>query len=198
LHRRTRPRALIALIALLMCVPAAPTAGASWVLIREETFEGTFPGNDDLWAVVDRNGSTVGGSNKWNDVPSKPRQGYWSANPAGNEVPYPDLQDTSMRYGPFSLKGAKDATVSFWYWLDTEAYYDEFGWQVSCDGLKTWTGTEVSGSVKAWVKVTMSLKSCVGKAKVWVRWTFRSDYSSPSAPRPQGVWLDDIRIRKSV
>lgn len=38
----------------------------------------------------------------------------------------------------------------------------------------------------------MSLASCVGQTQVLVRFGFVSDYSGTD----QGVWLDDIKIRK--
>lgn len=194
--RSSHSRAVVVgLMALFALAPAfQPATAATWKVIEMEKFESSWP--DSLWAIRDRNGPDVGGVVVWDDNSQRAHQGSWAAHPSDGG-PYPNLVDTFMRYGPFSLVGALNANVSFWYWLDTEAGYDEFGWQYSCNDGKTWTRTQVSGSRTTWTNVIVSLKPCLGKAKVFVRWTFESDYSNPSSA-PLGVWVDTVKIQKRV
>ncbi len=99
---------------------------------------------------------------------------------------------TYMKYGPFDLTGAIDAKVNFDYWLDTEPFFDFCTYGYSCDGGRKWTETSVSGGTQRWKAGKTSLASCVGQTQVLVRFGFVSDYSGTD----QGVWLDDIKIRK--
>ncbi len=180
---------------------AAPEAAAQWRLVNAQTFESTFPPQGSLWSLRDVNGPNVGtrlnanASLVWDDNSVRARNGFWSAHP-NDWNGYANLTDTYMRYGPFSLAGARNARVRFSYWLDTERYYDFFSWEYSCNNDGTWTSKMVSGAPQVWRDVIWSLAPCVGSTNVMVRWTFRSDYSNPSSPVPTGVWVDDIRIQK--
>lgn len=184
-------------MALLAVAPVSTASAATWRVIEMQTFEANFPGTDPAWAIRDVNGPSVGGVEIWDDSSQRAYKGAWAAHPSDGG-PYPTHVDTWMRYGPFSLVGARDANYSFWYWMDTELQYDEFGWQHSCDGGKTWTGTQISGIRKSWKKVTVSLKPCVGKVDVRIRWTFESDYSNPSGAELAGVFVDNVKIQKLV
>ena len=190
---------------------AAPAAAASWQTLLREGFEGTtWPDSAAPWSIRDVNGPNVGvklnefATLVWDDNSTRAKTGFWSAHPndgawapsPGAQPTYANLTDTWMRYGPFSLRNATDARLKFAYWLDTETYYDQLSYSYSCSDQKRWTTEDVSGQLKVWKSVTVSLKPCADKAKVWVRFWFRSDYSNPTTNAPTGVWVDDILIQK--
>jgi hypothetical protein len=167
----------------------AASVDAAWRRIFEDTFETSFPSG--LWAASDYNGSQVGGFNYW----KRAGGGYnstWAVTPTGGYT-YPDFMDTWMRYGPFSLAGALDARFSFAYWLSSEQFYDYFSWEYSCKGAANWKGQSRSGMINQWVGPIVSLKECIGYTNVYIRFTFKSDYSNPT-PAPAGVWVDRVRI----
>jgi len=180
---------------------ATPEAAAQWRLIHGQTFESEFIPDNSLWSLRDNNGPSVGvkvdpsATLIWDDNSTRARTGFWSAHPndwngSANHT------DTYMRYGPFSLVGARNARVRFSYWLNTERNYDFFSWEYSCNNDGNWKSTMVSGQPQVWRDVIWSLAECVGSANVMVRWNFRSDYSNPASNAPTGVWVDDIRIQK--
>lgn len=170
---------------------------ATWREIHRQNFEGIFPTAG--WSVSDYNGSTVGtrphasANVVWDDTSTKAYSGNWAAHP-NDWSSYTSLTDTWMRYGPFSLVGATDARFTFFYWLDSEAYYDFFTWEYSCNGVTNWVGQSRSGAIKRWAAANTSLLSCIGSSNVYIRFSFKSDYSNPSNPAPTGVWVDAIRI----
>jgi hypothetical protein len=160
---------------------------AVWQTITYQTFEGVWPSGS--WRTFDYDGAH-GGTQVWNDVSSRPYTGYWSAHPT-NGAPYPNYVHSIMEYGPFSLASASSARFSFYYYIDTEARYDFFNWQYSCDGGLTWNGGEFRSGLFGWRSVSRTLP-CAGYSQVYMRWVFRSDYSVTD----QGVWVDNIRIQK--
>jgi hypothetical protein len=204
--------AVLALVATLGTLPgsagarqAMPEAAAGrWRTVHRQGFEGSFPpAPPTKWAVADYNGPSAGPAapnNVWDDNGIRAHSGSWSASPANDLPTYGNLTDTWMRYGPFSLTGASNARMSFWYWLESEENYDFFGWEYTCTGLTRWTSVSISGtsdtadagSVPNWRKMTLPLGACAGRPEVYVRFTFRSDLSGTYA----GVNLDDILIQK--
>ena len=178
---------------------AAPVAAASWQTLLNEGFEGTsWPAGTD-WAITDYNGPSVGtkpaefSSVVWDDNSTRSKTGAWAAHP-NDYNGYSDFTDTSMRYGPFSLQNASDARLKFAYWLDSEERYDWFSYSYSCSNEEKWTTQDLSGELEAWKSVTFSLKPCIGKVKVWIRFNFKSDFSTPTGYT--GVWVDDVLIQK--
>lgn len=181
---------------------------ATWRTMMNQTFESTFPptggtGNAS-WALRDYNGPSVGTKPNvnatfvWDDNSTRGHGGsFWSAHP-NDWTSYGNNIDTWMRYGPFNLADARDARVLFAFWLDTEANFDFFTWGYTCSGLSNWNETSVSGRRAEWTEATMSLRPCVGRSGIYLRFNFQSDYSNPSSPVPTGVWVDDIRLQKLV
>src|SRR5438874_11374190 len=92
--------------------------------IFSDGFEGVFPGS---W-IVGNNGGNL--SAQWGDNNAKAATGSWSAFAADNgsdsRTTYDNLLDTYMRRQNISLAGYSAATLSFKYWLNTEATYDVF------------------------------------------------------------------------
>ena len=192
-------------------VAAAPAAAATWQTVLREGFEGDFPPPNSNWAIRDHNGPNTGvklgqfATLVWDDNSTRGKIGSWSAHPndgawepsPGSPPTYSNLTDTWMRYGPISLTGgATDARLRFWYWLDSEKYYDYFSYSYTCTNDGNWVSRDLSGDVKAWKRGTVSLKECLGKTNVYIRFWFRSDYSNPTTNAPTGVWVDDIWVEK--
>ena len=172
--------------------------------IMEEGFEGSFPSAG--WTVFDGNGPT-NGEYYWDDDDYKPRTGSWSAWPANGGANgldpqfyyYPNSLTSWMIYGPFSLADAAAASLSFYYWLDTEVDFDWFGWYASIDGSNFY-GDDVSGESHGWISGLMDLTDVytlgdiTGQPSVWIAFIFDSDISIAY----DGVFLDDILLQKST
>lgn len=181
-----------------------------WRLILSQTFEGDFPPANTNWAIRDHNGPNVGvklhqyATLVWDDNSTRAYKGTWSANPNDgawaadpakpNEKTYANLTDTWMRYGPLNLVGATDAVLNSWYWLDTETYYDFYSIEYSCKNNGNWHSATYSGNSNGWVPNSISLSRCLGQSNVYIRFFFRSEYSNPSNPAPDGVWVDQIEV----
>jgi Immune inhibitor A-like, MAM domain len=184
---------VLVLFAVFVPLDASVFAAGQWRTIHNQTFEGTFPGTDTGWIAYD--GSYTSSQGIW----GKGAGGFnsaFAAHPRSGLTPYDYNTHTWMRYGPFSLAGATDARMLFKYWMQTEAGYDTFSWDYSCNGVDRWTGRTLSGfgpgTISAWASSTFSLKPCVGKTQVYVQFTFNSDQSV----NYQGVWVDNVKIQK--
>jgi len=165
-----------------------------WHTVMFEGFEGAFPAG--CWSVRDNNGA-YDGSHLWDDTATGAYVGSWSAHPNDGAI-YRNIMDTHMRCGPLNLQNVSGdpvtaARLTFRYWLDTEASYDFFSWEYSCNGITNWTaGQKRSGFSGAWVGVTTSLNGCIGSANVYIRFHFSSDNSVTD----NGVWVDQVRVEK--
>lgn len=92
-----------------------------------------------VWGPDDTRAPQYGGdTDAWTN-----RAGPSGLDPQYNN--YPHNAGSSMTYGPFSLVGATDATLSFSYWLDTEANYDWFSVLASTNG-SSFFGVGYSGT----------------------------------------------------
>jgi hypothetical protein len=168
--------------------PIATTA--AWHTIHYQTFESNFPTAG--WTIADYNGPSVGGSLVWDDNATRGYNSYWAAHPNDSST-YANLTDTWMRYGPFSLVGATSARFTFVYWLNSEANYDLFSWDVICNGLAhSGLGQTRSGPLNKWTSTNIALTNCLGKSQVYIRFSFKSDYNGTG----QGVWVDNVKIEK--
>lgn len=181
--------------------PIAPT---DWTTILSEDFEGTFPGD---WTAFDSDGAT-NGEYFWGKRDCRPYAGSYSgwvigAGADGSALPcgsaYPDNLHTWMIYGPFSLADATEAELSFRYWLNTQPGADYLFAGVSINGT-SFTGWFLAGSYD-WGGVTFdltdvgSLGDITGEPQVWVGFSFQSSASTHYA---EGVYLDDIQVRKFI
>jgi len=161
-----------------------------WHTLFSDGFEGAFPGP---WTIYDNNGGNL----IWGDTfnPNLACAGNWAAHPADGFTPYPNNTDNWIRYGPFNLNNVQGdpitaARFSFCYWLDSEAFWDYFSWEYSCNGGLDWIAREQSGRPGVFRNVTVSLNSCLGSSNVYIRFTFHAD----QIVQDQGVWLDSVRI----
>jgi len=179
-------------------IETEPQVGAAhhnnWHTIMFEGFEGAFPAG--CWSVRDNNGA-YDGIHQWDDTSTGAFSGSWSAHPNDGAV-YRNIMDTHMRCGPLNLQSVSGdpvtaARLTFVYWLDTEASFDLFRWEFSCNGTSNWTGGQArSGRPGSWLSVTTSLNSCIGSANVYIRFHFSSDNSVVD----NGVWVDNITVQK--
>jgi len=180
------------------------TSGPQEVIILEETFEGAFPGQ---WNIFDDQAGE--GEYHWARRNCRAFQGAHSGWAVGGgadgatlacDDDYPDDADSWMIYGPFSLADATQADMTFQLWLNSELTYDRIWWWASTDGHYFY-GNWWSGNTEGWVEKTLDLTDVytlgdlTGEPEVWVALTFSSD---GSLNYPEGAYVDDIVVRKSV
>jgi hypothetical protein len=175
--------------------PSGDSAGIAhhngWHTIMFEGFGGVFPAG--CWTVRDTNGG-YDGIHQWDDALAG---GFWYGHPNDGFI-YRNIMDTYMRCGPLNLQNVAGdpvlgARLLFSYWLDTEAGYDFFSWEYSCNGVTNWSGGESrSGYAGVWRHVNTSLNNCIGSANVYIRFNFRSD----NIITDNGVWVDNIYVQK--
>ena len=179
------------------------TAQAQWVIIVNETFEGSFPGN---WRVHDNNGTT-NGEYYWARRTCRPYAGSYSGWAVGGGANgsalscgsnYPNNAASWMTYGPFSLADATAGDLSFMLWLNTEQNYDQVCRMASIDGTE-YSGTCTSGNSSGWTARVLDLEdvytlgNLMGQPNVWVALIFNSD---STVTYPEGAYVDNIVLRK--
>jgi len=109
-----------------------------------------------------------------------------------------------MKYGPFSLADATEASAEFDVWYNTEPYNDStkegdrFWWLISIDG-QNYSGYYNSGSSGGWQHQVFNFRditsfSAIGSATVWFAFAFESD------PLVQGggAYVDNLVISKTI
>ncbi len=166
-----------------------------WETILSEDAEGVFPEGNG-WDVVDQN--SVGGLDFWDDVTCRASAGSSSVWAAGSGdmthcSNYDNDMDSWMVYGPFDLSGnVIDSKLEFTYWLDTETYFDYFGWLASGDGA-SFSGFQTSGNSGGWQTMSLDLSAYAGDSSVWIAFLFMSDSSGNSY---EGAYVDNIILSK--
>lgn len=174
-----------------------------WITIMREDFEESFPG---AWNVFDYDGSD-NGEFYWGKRNCRSYAGDFSgwavgAGPDGAALScgsnYPDNVNTWMIYGPFDLSDAAAAELRFKYWLDSAAGTDIFSWGASITGTHFYIYS-VTGNSGGWKDQAMDLSNIhtignlLGEPQVWIALTFISD---ESINLPEGIYVDDIHLRK--
>ncbi|TES93454.1 MAG: hypothetical protein E3J88_00040, partial [Anaerolineales bacterium] len=182
--------------------PSRETAG--WQTIFSDDFEGTFPGE---WDVFDNDGPT-NGTYFWAKKDCNPNTGSYSAWAVGEGadgsalacgIDYPDGANSWMIYGPFSLADATDAEFRFMYWLNSQLSNDILYAVASKNGIDfygayTSVTTDWSGLIFDLTNVPV-LGDLTGEAQVWVVFAFQSNTDTHYA---EGAYVDDIEVRKYV
>jgi hypothetical protein len=182
--------------------PSRETAG--WETIISEDFEGTFPGE---WDVFDNDDET-NGTYFWAKKDCNPNAGSYSAWAVGGGTDgsaltcgsdYPDNARSWMIYGPFSLADATDAEFRFMYWLNSEPSNDVLFAGASDNGTDFYGGF-TSGTTD-WTEhifdltAVPTLGDLTGEAQVWVVLAFQSNTDTHTS---EGAYVDDIEVRKYV
>lgn len=165
----------------------------SLTTIKSEGFEGIFP---NTWSI---SGNPPWCSTNFRFFSGK--QSGWNACGGSEGVQagglYPNNMNSRMVYGPFSLVGATNASVTFKLWSDTEPFFDEFLYMASTDGTNFY-GYGISGNYTPWKSKTFDLRNVYmlgdlrGQPNVWIAFFFKSDGSG----QDYGTFLDDIYIDK--
>ena len=179
--------------------------GGGTTTVFSDNFEGTFPGNWQLWR------SSSSATTEWGRVTCKSNGGSGSAwCAAGGLSPqsacgqYVGNMNTWMIYGPFSLADATEASAEFDAWYDTEVYNqsvpegDQLEWFLSTDGTN-FSGYYTSGNSNGWAHKVFNFKdvtsiTAVGSANVWFAFVFKSDPYVEGG----GAYVDNLVIKKTV
>ena len=153
----------------------------NWQTILSEAFQGDFP-VDNGWTVE---GSQVG-AYYWNDVSYRAHGGSWSGycadNGFGTNHLCPDF--TSYFWKSISLADYDSASLSFYYWLDSEATMGGLSVHVNQASL-----FRTYGPSSGWQQVTLDLSSYVGST---IKLTF--GFGSNASIVGEGAYLDDILL----
>lgn len=173
-----------------------------WITIASQNFEGTFPGD---WQVWDDNGSNYG-EYYWGKRSCRPYAGSYSGWGVGGGAQgsalscgsnYPHNANSWMMYGPFSLEDAARAELQFKLWLYTELENDYVFYGASVDG-KHFSGYAISGNTQGWTDESLDLANVpmlgnlLGRSQVWVTLVFSSNVS---IAYPEGGYVDNVVLR---
>jgi hypothetical protein len=138
----------------------------------------------------------AGSAPKWGVNSAKRYAGSQSAFVAGaGRDAYATDQHTGMVRENVSLAGYGSASLTFKYFLNTEAGYDFFSVNVIDSAGKTTNLFRDSGDERdaGWQSKTISLNAFAGRDNLDVEFRFDSDASLVNEA-PSGVWVDDVRL----
>lgn len=133
---------------------------------------------------------------KWGVNTVKAYTGAGSAFAAGpGRNTYADDQHTGMVRENLSLAGYGSASLTFKYFINTEAGYDIFSVNVIGPDGRATNLFKDSGDDReeGWHSRTLSLNGFAGKTDLDVEFRFDSDSTLANAA-PSGVWVDDVRL----
>ncbi|MBI1880902.1 MAG: choice-of-anchor J domain-containing protein [Chloroflexi bacterium] len=180
------------------------------IFLTNENFDvASFP--NAQWDSFDNDGP-VNGDFSWDDVPCFSRSGSWSmwaANGGANALDpcspslsdYPNNAHSWVIHGPFSLIGASEAWIDFYFRNASEANFDFFFWGVSTNGFDFY-GTSMSGTqnngpngngynlIRFDLSNVFTLGDLRGEPVVWLAFVFDSDSSNTG----QGPFFDDVSV----
>jgi hypothetical protein len=174
--------------------------GDGWEDIFTDDFEGTFPGEWELW----EGGIGEFHWGKRNCLAYEGSYSLWgvgggtdgSVLPCGSN--YPNDAYSWVIYGPFSLETAQEAELNFMYWLNSEEIFDELFWGASTDDIN-YNGEFFTGNSGGWTSHSFDLTNVyelgdlTGEPQVWIAFVFSSDYSVTEA---NGAFIDNVVLRK--
>lgn len=146
------------------------------------------------WALKTYAGGSA--SPKWGVNSRKSYGGARSAFVAGpDRNTYASDQHTGMIRRDVSLAGFGSASLTFKYFLNTEAGYDFFNVNVlGPDGRATSIFRDSGDDRDAgWRSKTISLNAFAGKSGLGIEFRFDSDGSLVNEA-PSGVWIDNVRL----
>jgi hypothetical protein len=205
---------------------SAEVTAAQATIITSENFEGLYTSIDPLF---DFGFGPYGASatSGWFRVGCYSTPGFPVAEPFGeksmtpaavlNSAPtiplvnpcqeyLPDM-DVVMKYGPFDLSDAQDASLEFFYRFDTADPDDVFSWGASIDGTTFYYNQPVSGSYASGpfpnshnfasfdLTAVPTLGNLSGQPNVWISFRFVSDGDSETGAGP---FVDAVSLRKNT
>lgn len=174
-----------------------------------EDFEGVWPATG--WELSDLS-DFDGGEYLWGKRNCHPHTGSfggWSVGggATGSALPctadYPDDAFTWAVYGPFSLAGVTNASLTFHYWGETEGGANcpwDFlfaGSSVDGDNFSGtfFCGDWTSGSAgNGYTQYTLNLNSRLGQNQVWIAFVLGSDFVIAA----NGMTIDDITLSQTA
>ena len=178
-----------------------------WAGIKTEGFEGEFPNDWDV-SVTTGYMDAYWGKTKFK-AHADSTSCWCAADGSDKGIDGGDYKNdmlTWMVYGPFDLSDAYEAEVSFFHWSKTESDYDFLFFGASINEQNyfgnsiTGDWTQNSGNINGWLPETFdltnvySIGNVCGESQVWFAFAFSSDGSIID----QGVYLDNIIIRKNI
>lgn len=185
-------------------VAVSPSLAPASALMNLD-FEGSWPATG--WALSDMSG-VDGGEYLWGKRNCHPRNGSyagWSVGGGANGSTldcagtYPNNARVWATYGPFDLRGARSASMSFYYWgrteLGTSCPYDFLFVGSSLNGTD-FNGARYCGDWRAgsegngYYRGTLDLGSRLEQAQVYVAFVFTSDDSVSY----EGLTIDDVSL----
>jgi hypothetical protein len=187
-RRCTHPRSRAAKQALLEGLESRTFLS---VTLFSDGFEGSSLAG---WTARTYDGGS--GSAKWGVNSANAYAGKGSAFVAGpGRNTYADRQHTGIIRQGVSLAGYGSASLSFKYFLNTEAGYDFFTVNVIDAAGNPTTVFRDSGddSDLGWRSRTISLDGFAGRSGLGIELRFDSDASLVNNA-PSGVWVDDVRL----
>ncbi|GIK36671.1 MAG: hypothetical protein BroJett011_05040 [Chloroflexota bacterium] len=186
------------------------------VFLTNENFEVTeFP--NSAWESFDLDGP-ANGEFYWDDVKFGqggfnciPRSGTWSLWPADNGAnalnacggsDYGNNTKSWIVHGPFSLVGASEAWVDFYFRNQSEPGFDFLFWGASVNGSNFFgpngiSGTQINGPqgngynlMRFNLSNVFTLGDLRGQPAVWLAFIFESD----STGTDKGPFIDDVSV----
>jgi hypothetical protein len=176
--------------------------------VTNENFD-VFNFPNQFWENLDSDGLT-NGDYRWDDEFCFAHSDGWSVWPAGDGANaldpcvgtlYPNGALSWFIHGPFSLTGANEAWVDFYFRNRSELVFDRFWWLASVDNSDFW-GYFVSGDyalgsagngynlIRFDLKNVPGLGDLRGQSQVWLAFFFISDGSITD----QGPFVDDVSV----
>ncbi|MBX7233866.1 MAG: DNRLRE domain-containing protein, partial [Caldilineales bacterium] len=169
--------------------------------IMTQDFEGAWPTTG--WELSDM--STVdGGEYLWGKRNCHPHNGSYAGWSVGGGARgsalscsgyYANYTRSWAVYGPFDLRGATAASLTFYFWGRTETGFDSMFVGSSLNGedfngSRYWgdwrNGTDGNG----YQRRTLDLSSRLGQGQVWIAFVLSSDYSITY----EGMTIDGVRL----
>lgn len=191
-------------------VEAAPagrfaTTHVSVAATMSENFESAWPAAG--WQLTDMSDAD-GGEYLWGKRDCHPRAGSYAGWSVGGGAKgstlscsgtYPNNARVWAIYGPFDLRGARSASLTFYYWGRTEGgsscAYDFLYAGSSLDG-QSFSGIRYCGDWRDgsegnnYHRGTLDLAGRLGQAQVWIAFVFASDSSDAF----EGITIDDVSL----
>jgi hypothetical protein len=161
------------------------------VTVFSDSFEGP-----SLVGWTTRAYQGAGSAPQWGVNGAKSYSGSQSAFAAGaGRSTYATDQHTGLVRQDVSLAGYGTASLTFKYYLNTEAGYDFFSVNVIDSAGKTTNLFRDSGDDRdtGWQSRTLNLNAFAGRSDFDVEFRFDSDGSLVNEA-PSGVWVDDVRL----
>lgn len=154
------------------------------------------------WTVGDLN--LASGLDYWRSIDYRSHEGngsIWCAtngregiigSPNVDRHEYDDDMNAYLQTA-ISLLRRRSASITYYYWVDTESNYDWLAFQASTQLVPTtWiTLRNYTGTSGGWKQETISLDSFCGNVTVWLRFLFYSDGTNHSY---EGAYIDEVKV----